>query len=163
MPDLTPGRTTTRTRTRLHARVAWGSVCAFLSDWAIMAVPTRTDQHAQPKDYVTMARRVKLVGQHLQFLAVVMMLEEGRTWDEVTAACGFPDVETTKVMYEESYRAFVRGDPQPWASNMIATAPPNAYGDAEAEAARLDEWYIERSHGDGSLVPGLRPITDGLY
>lgn len=166
MPDRPPtqGRlTTTSTRTRRHARVAWGSICAFLSDWAVMAVPTRSDTHAQPRDYVTMARRVKLIGQHLQFLGVTIMLEEGRSWGEVADACGFPDPETAKAMYQEAYQAFAVGHPQPWASNMLATAPPTAYGDPDAEAARLDEWYIDRSHGDGSLVPGLRPVTDGLY
>lgn len=166
MPDRppTPGRlTTTVLRTRKNARVTWASICAYLSDYTLMAVPTRTDDHTQPQDFIEMARRAKLACQEWQFAAVCNALEEGCTWDQVATACGLPDADAAKVIYQEPYQAWARGDNHPWAPCMRAAIPEGAYGDPDAEAARLDEWYIQRSHGDGSLVPGLRPVTDGLY
>lgn len=171
MPDprLTPGPATT-TRTRRDARIAYASVAAALSDWALMAVPTRTDEHAGPADFVEMARRVKLLGQHMQFLGVVMMLEEGREWGEVAQACGFrdernrPDAAAAKTIYESKYDSWMHGEGDAWTPPGIRSAvPASTHGDPDAEAALLDEWYIQRSQGDGSLVPGLRPVTDWLY
>lgn len=173
MPDrLTPaGRTTTTApattmSARNRARVAFATLCAALSDWAVMAVPTRTDHHDSPLAAIETARRGKTLCQTMQFYAVVKALEEGRTWDEIAEACRLPDAEAAKVIYEKKYQAFVKGDPDPWTPDGMRSAIPPAlrdHLDNEAGAAWLDEWFIERSHGDGSLVPGLRPVTDGLY
>lgn len=164
MPDpLTPGRTTTRTRK--HARVAWASLCALLSDTAALSVPTRGDRQMDPDYYVTVARRFKLISQAAQFYGVAVMREEGKSWGAVACACGLPDAEAARAIYEAKYKAFVRGEKDPWAVPGVRGAVPDgaALSDPDVEAARLDEWCHARGLADGPLVPGLLPVTDGLY
>src|SRR4051794_33440276 len=77
MPDrLAPaGHTTTSMTARNRARVAFGTLCAVLSDLAVMAVPTRTDHYDSPLAAIETARRGKLICQTMQFYAVVKALE----------------------------------------------------------------------------------------
>lgn len=156
MPN-TPGRTATGTRS--HARVIWGTLCAYLSDYAALCVPTRGDRQMDSDYYVEVARRFKLIGIAAQFYAVAIMRREGATWDQVARACKLPDAEAAKVIYEAKYNAFVRGERDASVlPGMHGVLPEDAFADLEAEAARLDEWC--QAHG---IAGGLRAVTDGLY
>lgn len=166
MPDRppTPGRIALAARTRRDARVAFAAACAWLSDYAAAAVPTRGDSHMAPADYVEVIRRIKLGAQEGQFITVCLMLEEGATWDQVAQACSLPDTDAAKTIYMEKYRAWASGSRTPWTKQGTRPAlPESVYGDADEQAARLDEWCAARGLSDGPVVPGLRAVTDGLY
>jgi hypothetical protein len=155
MPDRHTGRTSVRTRK--GARTAFSAVLRALSDYALTAVPTDSDRHAEPKEWITIARRVRALSQETTFRAVVLALESGASWYEVAGWLGHrdeynrPDEDAVRRMFELPYEEWKNGVAQAWTPDDCIPVAPDAEGDPDAVAQSLDAWYTMRTGGGHNL------------
>jgi hypothetical protein len=163
MPDNPPSRT--RVRTRVAARTALSAVMRAASDYALTVVPTDSDRHAQPKEWLAIARRTRALSQEATFRCVVLALESGASWFEVAGWLGhrdeggLPNERAVRDMYEPAYIEWKSGTPQSWTPEDCLPVAPDADNDPDALAASLDAWYQMRTGGG----PDLKVVSGHLF
>ncbi len=139
-----------------RARVAFALACKNLSNYARGAVPTNSDRHVRPGEFVEMAARVVSDAQHALQLAAVLERERGTSWEDIGDA-----LEISK---QAAHGRFA-GAHERWRQQLAEPWAPDR-GELGAEdpatwTRRLDEWVIRhREHTDPD--PGEHPVSGNL-
>ncbi|MCX5070840.1 hypothetical protein OOJ91_33890 [Micromonospora lupini] len=124
---------------RAQARLAHVDAVRDAAEYLIQQAPTSTDQHAAPGEYITAARRARLLALQLLDRAVLLELSAGATWDVVADRLSWP-LDTVLARYEDMWKAW-------------KTSP-----DAGTTAEQVDSWYSR-------VCPGAPPnaVSAGLF
>ncbi len=143
---------------RAKARVAFSEAACELSRFAGALVSTRGDEHAEPGEAITQARRARNLANVLVMRAVTLELAAGTPWDVIGKRSGL-GVEVARSRYEADYQSWQDGqlpDAAPPPLDDVAQPDPVDY---QARAARLDAWL----HDFCNRLDDPTPVTGNLY
>ncbi|MBM0201931.1 hypothetical protein JNW90_01510 [Micromonospora sp. STR1s_5] len=124
---------------RAKARLAHVAVIRDAAEYLIQQAPTSTDRHAAPGEYITAARRARLLALQLLDSSVLLELASGTTWEVIAERLSWP-LDSVIARYEQMWAAW--------------TASP----DAGTTPEEVDSWYAR-------VCPGAPPnaVSAGLF
>ena len=164
MPDPSSGPP----RRRRAARVALSAAAADLATFAESIVPTRGDEHYEPADYATIARRIQVHALEIKIRAAILMRAAGATWADVAEAFAIrapagvdaDPGDLAEAVFGDAYEQWAAGQSihPPWMAT--GTLPRALAGDVDDVAAELDDWYARRTASvDRQPVTGSLPLV----
>jgi hypothetical protein len=154
------GSARAKARTRRQARLALNAVAITMADYLAQIVPSRTDQHAAPQRWVTIARDVTLLDTELRLRCVTLALEDGATWEDIAEVFGLDeDAESMHDTYGDAFERWQRGEPRSWSKPWKSAGLPTDVDDGDADMmTRVQALWLRRR----GITPVPRPSTGGL-